>query len=88
MELFHRTRNTLPSEIYNGAYGFDMTFSTSGMWGIMAHILLKMLHILVVAMFINYVDLQRKTQPFEVHDTIVCRDIQEAVKFTLCTKIG
>ncbi|CAF1167466.1 unnamed protein product [Rotaria sordida] len=34
MELFHGTRATLPSEIYNGEYGFDMTFSTSGMWGI------------------------------------------------------
>ncbi|CAF2647099.1 unnamed protein product [Rotaria sp. Silwood2] len=34
MELFHGTRATLPSEIYNGEYGFDMTYSTSGMWGI------------------------------------------------------
>ncbi|CAF3647844.1 unnamed protein product [Rotaria sp. Silwood1] len=34
MELFHGTRSTLPSEIYNGEYGFDMTFSTSGMWGL------------------------------------------------------
>ncbi|CAF3315824.1 unnamed protein product [Rotaria sp. Silwood2] len=37
MELFHGTRSTLPSEIYNGEYGFDMTFSTSGMWGIGAY---------------------------------------------------
>ena len=34
MELFHGTRATLPSEIYNGEYGFDMTYSTSGLWGI------------------------------------------------------
>ncbi|CAF1389555.1 unnamed protein product [Didymodactylos carnosus] len=34
MELFHGTKSTLPSEIYNGEYGFDMTFSTKGMWGI------------------------------------------------------
>jgi len=34
MELFHGTRATLPSEVYNGEYGFDMTYSTSGMWGI------------------------------------------------------
>jgi hypothetical protein len=34
MELFHGTRATTPKEVYNGEYGFDMTFSTSGMWGI------------------------------------------------------
>ncbi|CAF4499155.1 unnamed protein product [Rotaria socialis] len=34
MELFHGTRTTLASEVYNGEYGFDMTYSTSGMWGI------------------------------------------------------
>ncbi|CAF0810911.1 unnamed protein product [Adineta steineri] len=34
MELFHGTKATPPSEIYNGEFGFDMTFSTSGMWGI------------------------------------------------------
>jgi poly [ADP-ribose] polymerase 10/14/15 len=34
MELFHGTGTTLPSEIYNGQYGFDMTFSTKGLWGI------------------------------------------------------
>ncbi|CAF1186175.1 unnamed protein product [Rotaria sp. Silwood1] len=34
MELFHGTRTTPPSEIYHGEYGFDMTYSTSGMWGI------------------------------------------------------
>ncbi|CAF1081273.1 unnamed protein product, partial [Didymodactylos carnosus] len=34
MELFHGTRTTPPNEVYNGEYGFDMTFSTSGMWGI------------------------------------------------------
>ncbi|CAF3954733.1 unnamed protein product, partial [Rotaria magnacalcarata] len=34
MELFHGTNTTPPTEIYNGEYGFDLTFSTSGMWGI------------------------------------------------------
>ncbi|CAF1460501.1 unnamed protein product [Rotaria sordida] len=34
MELFHGTRMTPPSEIYNGEFGFDMTFCTSGLWGI------------------------------------------------------
>jgi O-acetyl-ADP-ribose deacetylase (regulator of RNase III) len=34
MELFHGTRAALPSEIYNGEYGFDMTYCTSGLWGI------------------------------------------------------
>ncbi|CAF2647112.1 unnamed protein product [Rotaria sp. Silwood2] len=34
MELFHGTRMTMPSEIYHGEYGFDMTYSTSGLWGI------------------------------------------------------
>ena len=34
MELFHGTRNTIPSEVYNGEYGFDMTFCTDGLWGI------------------------------------------------------
>ncbi|CAF1335398.1 unnamed protein product [Didymodactylos carnosus] len=34
MELFHGTRTTPPSEVYNGEYGFNITFSTSGMWGI------------------------------------------------------
>ncbi|CAF4845211.1 unnamed protein product [Rotaria sp. Silwood1] len=34
IELFHGTRTTPPSEIYNGEYSFDMTYSTSGMWGI------------------------------------------------------
>ncbi|CAF0844608.1 unnamed protein product [Adineta steineri] len=34
MELFHGTRHTLPSEIYNGEYGFDMTYCTAGMWGV------------------------------------------------------
>ena len=34
MELFHGTRAAPPSEIYNGEYGFDLTYSTSGMWGI------------------------------------------------------
>ncbi|CAF4040976.1 unnamed protein product [Rotaria sordida] len=34
MELFHGTNNTQPSEVYNGEYGFDMTFCTSGKWGI------------------------------------------------------
>ena len=33
-ELFHGTKNTQPSEIYSGEYGFDMTFCTSGSWGI------------------------------------------------------
>ncbi|CAF4021667.1 unnamed protein product [Adineta steineri] len=31
MELFHGTRATLPSEIYNGEYGFDMSYCTSGL---------------------------------------------------------
>jgi O-acetyl-ADP-ribose deacetylase (regulator of RNase III) len=34
MELFHGTRTTPPNEVYNGDCGFDMRFSTSGMWGI------------------------------------------------------
>ncbi|CAF1286160.1 unnamed protein product [Adineta steineri] len=34
MELFHGTRATLPSEIYNGEYGFDMSYCTSGLWGL------------------------------------------------------
>ena len=34
MELFHGTRATLPSEVYNGEYGFDMTYCTSGLWGV------------------------------------------------------
>ncbi|CAF1222657.1 unnamed protein product [Adineta steineri] len=34
LELFHGTRNTPPSEVYNGDYGFDMTFTSSGLWGI------------------------------------------------------
>ncbi|CAF3859058.1 unnamed protein product [Rotaria sp. Silwood1] len=34
MELFHGTRTAPPNEIYNGEYGFDMTFCTSGLWGI------------------------------------------------------
>jgi poly [ADP-ribose] polymerase 10/14/15 len=33
MELFHGTRTTPPNEIYNGEYGFDMTYCTSGLWG-------------------------------------------------------
>jgi len=33
LELFHGTRNTHPSEVYNGEDGFDMRFGTSGMWG-------------------------------------------------------
>lgn len=34
MELFHGTRAAPPSEIYHGEYGFDLTYSTSGLWGI------------------------------------------------------
>ncbi|CAM4977886.1 unnamed protein product [Rotaria socialis] len=34
MELFHGTRAAPPKEIYNGEYGFDMTFCTSGLWGL------------------------------------------------------
>lgn len=34
MELFHGTRKTPPDEIYNGDCGFDMRFSTNGLWGI------------------------------------------------------
>ena len=33
-ELFHGTRTALPTEVYDGDCGFDMRFSTSGMWGI------------------------------------------------------
>lgn len=29
MELFHGTGKTPPNEIYDGEYGFDMTFCTS-----------------------------------------------------------
>jgi len=31
--LFHGTRNTPPSSIYNNEEGFDMRFSNAGMWG-------------------------------------------------------
>ena len=31
--LFHGTRNTLPSSIYNDEEGFDMRFGRAGMWG-------------------------------------------------------
>jgi hypothetical protein len=34
MELFHGTRTAPPNEIYDGEYGFDMTYCTSGLWGI------------------------------------------------------
>ncbi|CAF1528054.1 unnamed protein product [Adineta steineri] len=34
MELFHGTRATLPSEIYNGECGFDLSYCTSGLWGL------------------------------------------------------
>jgi poly [ADP-ribose] polymerase 10/14/15 len=34
MELFHGTRNTPPSEIYDGEHGFDTTFCSAGLWGI------------------------------------------------------
>jgi hypothetical protein len=34
MELFHGTRNTIPHEIYDGEYGFDSTFCSSGLWGL------------------------------------------------------
>ena len=33
MQLFHGTRSTHPSTIYNGSKGFDHQYSTSGMWG-------------------------------------------------------
>ncbi|CAF1170949.1 unnamed protein product [Adineta steineri] len=34
LELFHGTRNTPTSTVYNGEYGLDMTFSSDGLWGI------------------------------------------------------
>ena len=33
-QLFHGTRNTPPSSIYNNEEGFDMRFGSAGMWGI------------------------------------------------------
>ena len=33
MILFHGTRNTLPSTIYQDEEGFDMRFGRAGMWG-------------------------------------------------------
>lgn len=33
MSLFHGTRNTKPSQIYDGEEGFDIKFSSGGMWG-------------------------------------------------------
>eukprot|EP01091_Cochliopodium_minus_P006377 TRINITY_DN1626_c0_g1_i1.p1 TRINITY_DN1626_c0_g1~~TRINITY_DN1626_c0_g1_i1.p1 ORF type:complete len:848 (-),score=282.41 TRINITY_DN1626_c0_g1_i1:26-2533(-) len=33
-ELFHGTRSTDPSEVYDGQEGFDMRFCNQGMWGI------------------------------------------------------
>jgi hypothetical protein len=32
-KLFHGTRGTAPSLVYNGEVGFDMRFSNKGMWG-------------------------------------------------------
>lgn len=31
--LWHGTRNTTPDTIYNGSEGFDMKYSSGGMWG-------------------------------------------------------
>lgn len=31
--LYHGTKNTEPSMIYNGEEGFDMKFGVGGMWG-------------------------------------------------------
>ena len=33
MKLFHGTSKTSPEEVYDGEYGFAMTFSTKGSWG-------------------------------------------------------
>ena len=33
MELFHGTRNNMPTDIYDSEEGFDMRFSAQGMWG-------------------------------------------------------
>ena len=33
MELFHGTRSNSPEEIYNSEEGFDMRYSSQGMWG-------------------------------------------------------
>ena len=33
MELFHGTRSNSPEEIYNSEEGFDMRYSSKGMWG-------------------------------------------------------
>ena len=32
--MWHGTRQTLPSQIYEGEVGFDTRFSAAGMWGI------------------------------------------------------
>ena len=34
MELFHGTRTTDPQKIYNSEEGFDMRYSSKGMWGV------------------------------------------------------
>jgi hypothetical protein len=34
LQLFHGTRSNDPYLIYNGEVGFDMRFSSTGMWGI------------------------------------------------------
>lgn len=34
MDLFHGTRGTMPSQIFNGEEGFDMRFCVKGLWGI------------------------------------------------------
>lgn len=34
LQLFHGTKTTLPSQIFNDESGFDMRYCSSGMWGI------------------------------------------------------
>ena len=36
-ELFHGTGSTPPQLIFNGQEGFDMRFSTAGLWGIASY---------------------------------------------------
>ena len=37
MQLFHGTRNTEPSKIYQNIKGFDLQFCSSGMWGVASY---------------------------------------------------
>ena len=95
MELFYGTRTTPPSEIYNGEYGFNMTFSSSEMRDIGSYFAKNASyscpiysHQLSNGKYQAFsVQVLIKLSQLLVYDTIVCQVIQKTVKVILYTKI-